>query len=120
MLERPPPTLPPELPGTLLLNPPYGARLTPAGKAPRPSAEDRGTADDFFARLAAHWKRAFTSHPAGWTAWVLSPDKNLPSVMRLKASRRVPLWNGPIECRLFRFELIAGSMRGAMPQPDDR
>jgi putative N6-adenine-specific DNA methylase len=23
----------------------------------------------------------------------------------------VPLWNGPIECRLLRFDLIAGSAR---------
>ena len=32
--------------------------------------------------------------------------------MRLKESRRVPMWNGPIECRLFRFDLVAGSARG--------
>jgi putative N6-adenine-specific DNA methylase len=31
--------------------------------------------------------------------------------MRLKESRRVPLWNGPIECRLFRFDIVAGAMR---------
>jgi putative N6-adenine-specific DNA methylase len=31
--------------------------------------------------------------------------------MRLRESRRVPLWNGPIECRLFRFELVAGPNR---------
>jgi putative N6-adenine-specific DNA methylase len=36
----------------------------------------------------------------------------LPSQMRLKESARVPLWNGPIECRLFRFDLVAGSARG--------
>ena len=35
----------------------------------------------------------------------------LPSLMRLKESRRVPLWNGPIECRLFRFDMVAGSAR---------
>jgi putative N6-adenine-specific DNA methylase len=35
----------------------------------------------------------------------------LPSAMRLKESRRVPMWNGPIECRLFRFDLVAGSAR---------
>ena len=35
----------------------------------------------------------------------------LPGKMRLKESRRVPMWNGPIECRLFRFELVAGSAR---------
>ena len=33
----------------------------------------------------------------------------LPSLMRLKESRRVPMWNGPIECRLFRFDMVAGS-----------
>jgi 23S rRNA (guanine2445-N2)-methyltransferase len=54
-------------------------------------------AGDFFAQLAAHWKK---SHP-GCTACMLSPDMKLPSRMRLKESRRVPLWNGPIECRLF-------------------
>jgi putative N6-adenine-specific DNA methylase len=110
-LERPAPPLPPTLPGTLMVNPPYGERIDVAGKAARPSAEDRATPDDFFSRLAAHWKRAYTQHPAGWTAYVLSPDMKLPSAMRLKESRRTPMWNGPIECRLFRFDLVAGSAR---------
>ncbi len=114
-LERPAPALPPELPGTLMMNPPYGERIEVGGKsaprAARDSAEDRSTPSDFFARLASHWKHAYTAHPAGWTAWILSPDMRLPSAMRLKESRRVPLWNGPIECRLFRFELVAGSAR---------
>ena len=42
---------------------------------------------------------------------MLSPDAKLPTRMRLKESRRVPLWNGPIECRLFRFDMVAGSAR---------
>jgi putative N6-adenine-specific DNA methylase len=29
----------------------------------------------------------------------------LPGRMRLKETRRVPMWNGPIECRLFRFDV---------------
>jgi len=110
-LERPAPALPPDLPGTLMMNPPYGERIEVGGKAARPSAEDREMPDDFFPRLAAHWKRAYTQHPAGWTAYVLSPDMKLPGLMRLKESRRVPMWNGPIECRLFRFDLVSGSMR---------
>jgi putative N6-adenine-specific DNA methylase len=110
-LERPAPVLPENLPGTLMLNPPYGERIEVGGKAARPSAQDRDTPEDFFPRLAAHWKRAYTQHPAGWTAYVLSPDMKLPSAMRLKESRRVPMWNGPIECRLFRFDLVAGSAR---------
>ncbi|WP_070400288.1 class I SAM-dependent RNA methyltransferase [Hydrogenophaga sp. PML113] len=107
--------------GVLLLNPPYGERIAAAGVAGRNAAErasgagaERGgreqardedgqAADAFFERLAAHWK----SHYAGWTAWLLTPDLKLPGRMRFKESRRVPLWNGPIECRLFRFDLKA-------------
>ena len=69
------------------------------------SGED---ASEFFPKLAAHWKKNY----AGWTAHVLTPDLKLPNKMRLKESRRVPMWNGPIECRLFRFDMVAGSARG--------
>ena len=62
---------------------------------------------EFFSQLATHWKK----HYAGWTAWLLTPDLKLPGKMRLKESRRVPMWNGPIECRLFRFDMVAGSAR---------
>ena len=115
-LERPAPDLADDLPGTLMINPPYGERIEVGGKAARESAEDRGfdnkeAPSDFFPRLASHWKRAYTRHAAGWTAYVLSPDMKLPGAMRLKESRRVPMWNGPIECRLFRFDLVAGSAR---------
>jgi len=108
MLQR----LPPAERGTMVLNPPYGERLAPKGHgaARVPAREQAQGAPDmpsFYAALAAHWKR----HYAGWTAWILSPEPRLPALMRLKESRRVPLWNGPIECRLFRFDLVAGSMR---------
>jgi putative N6-adenine-specific DNA methylase len=115
-LERPAPELPAGLPGTLMINPPYGERIEVGGKAARDSAEDRDTPSDFFPRLAAHWKRAYTQHAGGWTAYVLSPDMKLPSAMRLKESRRVPMWNGPLECRLFRFDLVPGSARAARPR----
>jgi len=101
-LQRPPPA--PR--GTMVLNPPYGERIE--AKGTRQGFEGGGAAGEFFAALAAHWKREY----AGWAAWVLSPEMRLPSLMRLKESRRVPLWNGPIECRLFRFDLVAGSARG--------
>ncbi len=121
-LERPAPALPADLPGTLMVNPPYGKRIEVAGKAaPQPgsgeASNEREAASDFFPRLAAHWKHAYTTHAAGWTAWILSPDMRLPSAMRLKESRRVPMWNGPIECRLFRFDLVAGSARPASRAP---
>jgi len=117
-LERPAPALPAGLPGTLMINPPYGERIEVAGKArasatsrDEPDGDNKALAADFFPRLSAHWKRAYTQHDGGWTAYVLSPDMKLPGAMRLKESKRVPMWNGPIECRLFRFDLVAGSAR---------
>lgn len=135
-LERLPPV---EGGGVLMLNPPYGERIEAAGRAgrswresgsqnrlqirpesPKPRAHEgplgaevaspstRGADNDFFPRLAAHWKRHF----AGWTAWTLAPlEVDLPAQLRLKPARKIPLFNGPIECRLMRFDLIAGSAR---------
>ncbi|HEX2012672.1 MAG TPA: THUMP domain-containing protein, partial [Roseateles sp.] len=111
-LERPAPKLAEGMPGTVMMNPPYGERIEVRGKAAAyrdaSGSEQRDADDDFFPRLAAHWKRAYTQNPAGWTAWLLCPDMKLPSKMRLKESRRIPMWNGPIECRMFRFDLVAG------------
>ena len=128
-LQRMPPS---STAGILLINPPYGERIAAAGVAGqnaeqraerragqqaglRPQQQGResailqagGTGDDFFAQLASHWKKNYS----GWTAWILSPDLQLSRRMRLKESRRVPMWNGPIECRLLRFDLMAGSMQ---------
>ena len=81
--------------------------------AAREGFEGGDSSAEFFGKLASHWKRQFP----GWTAWLLSPDMKLPSLMRLKENRRVPLWNGGIECRLFRFELVAGSNKAAPAAP---
>ena len=78
------------------------------------AGREQAVADDggeFFVQLAAHWKKNY----AGWTAWMLTPDLKLPGKMRLKESRRVPLWNGPIECRLFRFDMVKGALRDRAP-----
>ncbi|MEY4414349.1 MAG: hypothetical protein RIQ53_1642 [Pseudomonadota bacterium] len=107
--------------GLLVLNPPYGERIEakgthgvrdddmrgPRGQGSREDFDAGASAGEFYAALAAHWKRAYT----GWTAWVLSPDLKLPQALRLKETRRVPMWNGAIECRLFRFDLVSGSAR---------
>ena len=105
-LQRMPPV---EQGGVMLLNPPYGERIEVAGVAAQTAGREAAWMDkdgDFFTQLASHWKKNY----AGWNAWILTPDLKLPSKMRLKESRRVPLWNGPIECRLFRFDLVAGRL----------
>ncbi len=112
-------------PGVMLLNPPYGERIEVAGVAgPRAAPGRAGAREsaqtpdgaDFFQQLASHWKKNYP----GWSAWVLTPDLKLPGRMRLKESRRVPLWNGPIECRLFRFDMVAGKMESDRRERNER
>ena len=120
--------LPPVAQGTIVMNPPYGERIDAKGtgsgtgsgqgsgatdRAPRESFEGGGTPAEFFGQLASHWKRQY----AGWTAWLLSPEMKLPTLMRLKESRRVPLFNGAIDCRLFRFDMTAGAGPGGRAAP---
>lgn len=106
--------------GVMLLNPPYGERIEVggvSGEGARFGAREVAQTEEggtFFNQLASHWKKHFS----GWSAWVLTPDLKLPGKMRLKESRRVPLWNGPIECRLFKFDLVAGRMDKSKAAPD--
>jgi putative N6-adenine-specific DNA methylase len=96
--------------GYVVMNPPYGERIETGGFSKTMAVEsgtDGQAGQDFFSLLATHWKQNF----AGWTGWILTPDLKLPTRMRLKESRRVPMWNGPIECRLFKFEMVKGTAR---------
>jgi putative N6-adenine-specific DNA methylase len=100
--------------GVMVLNPPYGERIgiggvAGEGEGARFGARELAQTDegvDFFNQLASHWKKNYS----GWAAWVLTPDLKLPGKMRLKESRRVPMWNGPLECRLFKFDMVKGRL----------
>ncbi|MGH8126232.1 MAG: hypothetical protein ACREPK_10355, partial [Rhodanobacteraceae bacterium] len=82
--------------GVIVANPPYGVRV---GEPEKLAA--------FYPKLGDALKRNF----AGWRACLLSADPQLPKLIRLKAARRTPLYNGALECRLFEYRLVAGSMR---------
>ena len=90
--------------GVVVANPPYGKRV---GKVEDLGALYRGFGD----RL----KR----FAIGATAWVLVGEPLLAKQIGLKTARRIPLFNGPIECRLLKFELYEGS-RKSRQQPDSR
>ena len=83
----------PDASGLLITNPPYGKRLE---------------LDQDVRRLSEVLKR----HYAGWTAWLLTDDPKFDSALRLKAARRMPVFNGDIECRWMRFDMVSGSARG--------
>ena len=87
-------------PGIMIANPPYGERL---------SELDELAA--FYPLLGSALKRSF----AGWNCYLLSADLRLPKLMRLTPSKKTPLYNGAIECRLFEFKMVAGSNRPLKP-----
>jgi len=82
--------------GVLVTNPPYGVRLG----AQQQLAE-------FYPKLGDVLKKQFS----GWRAYLLSADMRLPKLIRLAASKRTPLFNGALECRLFEYKMVEGGMR---------
>lgn len=101
-------------PGLVLINPPYGERIAVRGErrpveteVPLDSAEE-AAANQFAAAFSSTLKQNFS----GWQAWIFTGDLSMPKRLRLKESRRVPLYNGNIECRLFRFDMVKGGNRG--------
>ena len=79
--------------GILVANPPYGVRL-----------DDEAALAAFYPKLGD----ALKQHFAGWTACLLTGDCAPAEADRPQALEATPLFNGAIECRLFRFEIVAG------------
>ena len=82
--------------GVMIANPPYGERLS--------ELDDLA---EFYPLLGSALKRKF----AGWNCYLLSADTRLPKMMRLTPSKKTPLFNGALECRLYEFKMVAGSNR---------
>jgi len=101
--------------GLIVFNPPYGERIELNGG--RGDREDekksRGARDPLpknisdpqFVEFLSHYGRHIKDHFDGWQMDVLTADMGLPGQLRMKETKRTPLFNGAIECRLFRFEI---------------
>ncbi len=82
--------------GVMVANPPYGERLG-----------DSVALLEFYPKLGDALKKSFS----GWVCHFISSDTELPKRIGLKASRRVPLFNGALECRLYEYRMVSGSLR---------
>ncbi len=87
---------PPRTPGIVVTNPPYGVRIG-----------EQDELAQFYPRLGDALKQRF----AGWSVCIFTADMRLPKLIGLKPKRRLPLFNGALECRLYEFEMVAGSAR---------
>ena len=99
-------------PGLLVTNPPYGERIGVRGDS---SLGDDELAKSFYADLSSTLKQRF----AGWTVYLFTADLSLPKMLRLKESRKTPFFNGALECRLFRFDMVAGFNRRDAAKPKE-
>jgi len=81
---------PPADSGFILCNPPYGERLG--------NREELG---DFYKLLGDVLKQRFK----GWTAFILSGNKDLARHISLKSAQRIPVYNGSLPCQWMKYEL---------------
>ena len=81
--------------GIIVSNPPYGVRI---GEQQR--------LREFYPKLGDLLKKHFT----GWSVYLVSADMQLPKLIHLATSKRTPLFNGALECRLFEYKIVAGRM----------
>lgn len=86
----------PSDPGVIVTNPPYGVRLG-----------EQNELASLYPQLGDALKQKY----AGWRACIFTADLRLPKLIGLKPARRIPLYNGALECRLYVFEMVSGSMR---------
>jgi putative N6-adenine-specific DNA methylase len=88
--------VPPAAKGMIVTNPPYGVRM-----------ENHTFLEQWYPKFGNVLKQRF----AGWTVYVLTADFRFPKLIRLAPSRKIPLFNGALESRLYEFQMVAGGNR---------
>ncbi|MBW3127440.1 hypothetical protein KYK14_02665 [Hymenobacter profundi] len=87
-----------EAPGIVIMNPPYGERIGQESEM-----------EALYKTIGDTLKAGFQ----GYDAYIFTGNLEAAKRIGLKTSRRVPLYNGPIECRLLKYELYQGSRKAA-------
>ena len=80
--------------GLILTNPPYGKRMSKVRSM-----------DELIATFSSILKKQFT----GWSVWILTNERELVSKIKLRASEKIALRNGDIECFWCKFDIFKGS-----------
>ena len=77
--------------GIILCNPPYGKKL----------GKDQKELSDLYSKIGHFLKEKFS----GWEFWLLSGNAELTRYLRMKASMKIPVSNGGIDCRWIKYEI---------------
>jgi putative N6-adenine-specific DNA methylase len=76
--------------GIIICNPPYGQRIG-----------EEQELESLYKLLGDTFKQKFK----GWTAYVLTGNKNLAKKIGLKPARRIPINNGALPCTFLKYEM---------------
>ena len=87
--------VPPEGGGIMIINPPYGERL-----------EEKDLIN-LYKGIGDALKRNFK----GFEAWIISSNKDALKLVGLKPSKKIDVYNGPLECKFERFDVFEGSYK---------
>ena len=79
----------------MIINPPYGDRL------------DEDDIDQVYENIGNTLKHNFQ----GYQCWLITDDAVALKHVGLKPSAKIPVWNGPLECRFVRFDIFGGSLK---------
>ena len=90
--------------GIVIMNPPYGERI--------------GQEAEMAGLYKVIGDTLKTNFP-GYDAYLFTGNLAAAKSVGLKTSRKIPLYNGPIECRLLKYELYQGSRRVNTQVPEN-
>lgn len=95
---------PPEGPCMIITNPPYGERI---------AVDDLNR---MYSMIGNTFKNLYGDDK---TAWLITSDFEAMKNIGLRPSRKIHLFNGPLECRFLKFDLYSGSKKDKFKQNDD-
>lgn len=82
--------------GIIVMNPPYGERLNVSGDLV-----------SFYEKIGSTLKHEYS----GWSAWVITSEIDSFKNIGLKASQKIPMMNGKLECQFREYELFDGKLK---------
>ncbi len=90
----------PEVPGTIIINPPYGGRF------------DKDDVEVLYQRIGDTLKKNYKGH----TAWIITANREAVKHIGLHATKKFIVFNGQLECRFLRYDIYEGSKKAKHQQ----
>ena len=81
--------------GVVVINPPYGERM------------DKDNIEELYKMMGDTFKKNFQ----GYDCWILSSNIDALKNVGLRPSRRITLFNGPLECKFLKYEMYQGTKK---------